>query len=72
MENTELKNTRREGGFRQTKIAQEVGISVVSYQRIESGKQEPGVLKAIKIAEILGIQKFEDFKRLFGAATPRK
>lgn len=66
MRNTVLKNARKQSGLTQVKIADEVNISEVNYQRIERGVQEPGVYTAIRIARVLG----STVETLFGAATP--
>lgn len=53
MKNIELKKSRESFGISQIKIAKEVGISEVCYQRYESGERIPRVDVAIKIAEAL-------------------
>lgn len=70
MKNTKLKAKRKSCGFTQVELASKTNISEVSYQRVERGVQEPGATTAILIAEVLGIQTFEEFKALFGVATP--
>lgn len=66
----ELRAAREKINLTQAQVAKKVGISETHYQNIEYGKSEPGVRTAIRIAEALEVKKYEDFKRLFGAATP--
>lgn len=67
---SELQAARKGIGLTQAQVAEASSISKTQYQNIEYNKNEPRVRAAIRIAETLGVQKFEDFKRLFGAATP--
>lgn len=53
MENCKLKVTRKKQGMTQTAIACEVGISRMGYYLYESGKCEPPVSTAIRIAKAL-------------------
>lgn len=51
--NNYLKEHRKNANLKQTQVAKKAHISVRNYQRIENGKQEPKVLVAIRIAQIL-------------------
>lgn len=59
-----LKTCRHEknSGLTQSYVAENVGITVTSYQRIEYGKQRPTLTTAIKIAEVLHSTVEELFK----------
>lgn len=61
-----LKATREASGKTQKQVAEECGISEVSYQRYEYDQREPGARTAIRIARALG----STVEALFGAATP--
>lgn len=69
---SDLKILRTRVGFTQAKVANLAQISERQFIRIENGEQEPKVSTAIRIAEALGIQSFDKFKDLFGAATPKE
>lgn len=62
----ELRAAREESGKTQAQVAEEIGVSEVSYQRYEYDKREPGVRTAIRIARALN----STAEALFGAATP--
>ena len=62
---TELKRAREKNGKTQDCMAQKANISLKSYQRIESGTQQPSVNIAILIADAIGIESYEDFKKIF-------
>lgn len=64
--NINLQTCRRERGLTQVQVANSVGISEVSYQRIEYGTQRPNLDTAIQIARTL----HSTVEELFGAATP--
>lgn len=49
----ELRAARERSRKTQTQVAKEVGISEVSYQRIEYGTQTPSLANAIRIARTL-------------------
>ena len=53
MKNTKLIEARKRAGLTQVQLAEIVGISEISYQRIEYGIQNPRLDTAIKIAETL-------------------
>lgn len=50
-----VKRFRAKKGLTQIQVAQRVGITVTSYQRIEYGTQRPSLATAIKIADILDV-----------------
>lgn len=62
----ELRAAREQSGKTQKQVAQEAGITEVSYQRIEYGLQRPSLNTAIFIARAL----HSTVETLFGAATP--
>lgn len=72
MKNTKLKEAREKINLTQVKVAEQVGITEVSYQNYEAGERIPRADVAIAIAEVLKIKSFRQFKALFGAATPDK
>lgn len=51
--NTALVNARKKAGLTQVEVAQKVGISETSYQRIEYGTQRPSLDTAKLIARVL-------------------
>lgn len=51
--NNKVKNKREEQGFTQVQVSKKVGISEVSYQRIEYGTQRPSLRTAQLIAKAL-------------------
>lgn len=69
--NIALRTTRKEVGMTQLEVAKKARITERAYQKYEYGV-DPGVKVAIRIAEALGIQSFDKFKDLFGAATPKE
>lgn len=62
----QLRAAREQSGKTQAQVANEVGVSELSYQRYEYDKREPGVRTAIRIAKALN----STVESLFGAATP--
>jgi len=50
---TVLKEVRQQMYLTQKQIADEVNISILSYQRYEAGKRSPNVYTALLIAKIL-------------------
>ena len=62
----QLRAARERSGKTQAQVANEVGVSELSYQRYEYNKSEPGVRTAIRIAKALN----STVESLFGAATP--
>ena len=61
-----LRAAREKSGKTQKQVAQESGITEVSYQRIEYGTQRPSLTTAILIARSIN----STVESLFGAATP--
>lgn len=53
MKNIKLVEARKKCHLTQAKVAEKVGISEVSYQRIEYGTQRPSLNTAILIAKTL-------------------
>ena len=62
----QLRAARERSGKTQAQVANEVGVSELSYQRYEYDKREPGIRTAIRIAKALN----STVESLFGAATP--
>ena len=62
----QLRAARERSGKTQAQVANEVGVSELSYQRYEYDKRGPGVRTAIRIAKALN----STVESLFGAATP--
>lgn len=59
---TKLKVARQKRGLTQVQVAKQARVTVISYQRIEYGKQKPSVDTAILIAETLNSTVEELFK----------
>lgn len=59
--NTNLKKAREKSSLTQVQIAQKVGISETSYQRIEYGSQRPSLRTALLIAQALSTTVEEIF-----------
>lgn len=58
-----LKEKRNKKGISQGCVAEKIGITRVSYSRIENGERNPSVETAKKIADVLGFdwtQFYED------------
>ncbi len=68
--NIQLRSTREKSGKTQARVAREANVSEISYQLYEYDKREPGVRTAIRIADTLQVETYQEFKKLFGAATP--
>lgn len=54
-----LKRIRKERGFTQQQLADELGLHLKSYQRYECGTRRPNIYMLLKIAEILGANASE-------------
>ena len=63
--NSKLQATREKAGYTQKRLAEETDLSTVAYQRYEYNKREPGIRTAIRIADALGVQDYQEFKELF-------
>lgn len=66
---TAIAKQRRDRGITQNKMCELAYISKSAYIKYEYGLTEPAVSTAIRIADLLGIETFEEFRALFGAAT---
>lgn len=64
--NTPLKNKRIDEGKTQQNVSDLANISLKSYQRIEAGRNSPGVLIALRIADVLKVKSLREFRELFG------
>lgn len=54
-----LKRIRKERGFTQQQLADELGMHIKSYQRYECGTRRPNIYILLKIADILGVKASE-------------
>ena len=63
--NEALKAARDASGKTQVWVAEKVGISLQMYQRYEYNQNEPSVLTAIRIADVLGVKSYQGFKKIF-------
>ena len=54
-----MKRIRKERGFTQQQLADELGLHLKSYQRYESGNRRPNIYMLLKIADILGVKASE-------------
>lgn len=54
-----LKRIRKERGFTQQQLADELGLHLKSYQRYECGTRRPNIFTIFKIADILGVKASE-------------
>lgn len=66
MKNIILKETREKKKLTQKTMAAAVGLSEISYQRIEYGTQTPSLQTALRIAKILN----STVEELFGSNKP--
>ena len=69
MKNVRLQAARESAGLTQKQVATEAGITEQAYQKYEYGKRRPNAEISILIADAIGITDFEQFKKIFGAAT---
>lgn len=51
-----LKRIRKERGFTQQQLADELGMHIKSYQRYECGTRRLNIDTLLKIADILGVK----------------
>lgn len=58
--NQAIRAARIKQGLTQSQVAIQVGITVISYQRIEYGTQRPSLETAIKIADALGVENLRE------------
>lgn len=54
-----LKRIRKERGFTQQQLADELELHLKSYQRYECGTRRPNIYMLLKIADILGVKASE-------------
>ena len=54
-----LKRIRKERGFTQQQLADELGLHLKSYQRYEYGTRRLNIYMLLKIADILGVKASE-------------
>jgi len=67
MEKTKLREARENiPGLTQVEVAKRAGITTRAYQIYESGGRVPRADVAIRIADILSVRSYTDFKKLFG------
>lgn len=65
MKNINLVERRNKTGLTQVEVAKRAGITEVCYQRYEAGERKPKSDVAIRIADVLGVKSYQDFKKLF-------
>ena len=63
MKNIVLKSIREKQKLTQKQVATAIGLSEISYQRIEYGKQTPSLSTAFKLADVLNSTVEELFKK---------
>ena len=68
MAENRIKEQRKKQGFLQQEVAEKAGISVMSYQRYESGKRVPDAIHAILIDQALN----SSVEELFGSTQPER
>jgi transcriptional regulator with XRE-family HTH domain len=56
---TNIRVTRVSKGLNQESIANELGISITAYSKIERGKTNPSILRLDQIAKCLGVSIFD-------------
>ena len=66
-----VKVLRTERGWSQVQLAEKIGISRQSVYAIESGKFDPSLPVAFRIAELFGMQIEEIFEKDSAGGTPR-
>lgn len=64
-ERTKLKEAREETGLTQEQVAEKAEISIRAYKMYEMGERKPKSDVAIRIADVLGVKSYEDFKKIF-------
>ena len=65
MKNTELQAARIASDKTQAQVAQETQTTEKQYQNYEYGKNEPGVRRAIRIADSVGVPVNTEFRKLW-------
>ena len=66
---TVLRQERKQRGWSQQYVADEVGVSRVAIQQLETGSTKPSYDVLVKLLDLFG---YEDPRLLFGAATPEE
>lgn len=69
---TGLKTVRERLGLTQAQIAEKAQITVMSYSRYETGKRDPRIQTAIRIAHALGVTVEELFPITNGSRDARR
>lgn len=64
MKNIKLVKRRNETGLTQVEVAKKANITERAYQNYEAGRK-PKTDVAIRIADVLGVKSYQDFKKLF-------
>lgn len=64
MRNENLIRVRTKIGLTQVEVAKKANITERAYQNYEAGRK-PKVDVAIRIADVLGIKSYQDFKKIF-------
>jgi transcriptional regulator with XRE-family HTH domain len=72
---TNIRVTRVSKGLNQESIANELGISITAYSKIERGKTNPSILRLYQIAKCLDVSIFDfltepDFNLLNNSVVP--
>jgi transcriptional regulator with XRE-family HTH domain len=60
-----IQTKRKDVELTQAELAKKTRLSDRTIQAYEYGKKEPGVKKAIRIADAVGVTTYEEFKELF-------
>lgn len=64
--NTKLIEAREKCGLTQVEVAKKANITERAYQNYEAGERIPRADAAIRIADVLGVKSYKEFKKLFG------
>ena len=64
MRNENLIQARAKTGLTQVEVAKKAGIQERAYQNYEAGRK-PKSDVAIRIADVLGVKSYQDFKKIF-------
>jgi len=57
-----IKDARKKAKLTQKEVAQKIGVTSRAYQHYETGRREPRVVHAIRLAKTLGTSVEELFK----------
>lgn len=66
MKNIDLIERRNRAGLTQVEVAKKADITDRAYQAYEAGVRIPRADVAIRIADVLSVRSYSDFKKLFG------